>query len=74
MKEPEDGTKQSGCVQPGLAIMHIGWGITGDFDPDGTPRKPRHGLFMWIATKQNGQWLLLAVHNTNIRDNLTPVK
>ena len=55
-------------VKDDLAIMHIGWGITGDVDPDGKPRKPRHGVFTWVVTKQKNQWLLLAVHNVNIRE------
>jgi uncharacterized protein (TIGR02246 family) len=53
-------------VTSDLAIMHIGWGISGDFDPDGTPRKPRHGIFTWVVIKKKGDWLLLAVHNVNI--------
>jgi uncharacterized protein (TIGR02246 family) len=55
-------------VKPDLAIMHIGWGMSGDFDPDGTPRKPRHRIFTWVVNKQDGQWLLLAVENVNIRE------
>jgi uncharacterized protein (TIGR02246 family) len=55
-------------VRPDLAIMHVGWGITGDVDPDGVARKPRHGLFTWIVTKKNNEWLILAVHNVNIRE------
>ena len=46
-------------VRPDLAILHIGWGITGDLDPDGKPRTPRHGIFTWVAVKQKGRWLLL---------------
>lgn len=53
-------------VKPDLAIMHIGWGLSGDVDPDGTPRKPRHGIFTWVVIKENNQWLLLTVHNVNI--------
>jgi uncharacterized protein (TIGR02246 family) len=58
-------------VKPDIALMHIGWGISGDFENDGTPRQPRHGLFTWLVQKQDGQWLLLAVQNTNIRDTVT---
>jgi uncharacterized protein (TIGR02246 family) len=56
-------------VKPDLAIIHIGWGITGDVDPDGKPRTPRHGLFTWVVTKRMKQWLILAVHNVNIRES-----
>ncbi len=61
-------------VYPDLAILHISWGITGDHDPDGTLRKPRHGIFTWVATKKAGKWLLLAVHNVNIRETLPTAK
>lgn len=55
-------------VKPDLSIIHIGWGITGDVDPDGKPRIPRHGIFTWVVTKESNQWLILAVHNVNIRE------
>jgi uncharacterized protein (TIGR02246 family) len=42
-------------VKPDLAILHIGWGISGDVDPDGTTRKPRHGIFTWVGIKEKGQ-------------------
>jgi len=61
-------------VNPGLAILHIRWGINGDYDPDGTPRKPRHGIFTWVVTKNTGKWLLVAVHNVNIREPLPSAK
>ena len=55
-------------IHSDLAILHIGWGVKGDNDPDGTPRPPRHGIFTWLVSKQKGQWQLLAVHNVNIRE------
>jgi len=61
-------------VKPDLAILHVGWGLAGDRDPDGTPRNPRHGIFTWVATRNNGRWLLLAVTNVNIRATLPPPK
>lgn len=61
-------------VKPDLAILHIGWGISGDFDPDGTPRKPRHGIFTWVVIKEKGQWQLLSVHNVNIREPISSTK
>lgn len=54
-------------IKPDLAILHIGWGIKGDNDPDGTARIPRHGIFTWMVSKDKGEWQLLAVHNVNIR-------
>jgi len=61
-------------VKSDLAIVHVGWGIKGDLDPDGTPRNPRHGIFTWVAIKQKGRWLLLVVSNVNIRATATPPK
>jgi uncharacterized protein (TIGR02246 family) len=61
-------------VKSDLAIIHVGWGITGDLDPDGTPRKPRHGIFTWVAVRQKGRWLLLVVSNVNITATATPPK
>lgn len=61
-------------VKPDLAIMHIGWGLSGDFDPDGTPRQPRHGIFTWVIIKDKGEWQLLAVHNVNKRETALPAK
>jgi uncharacterized protein (TIGR02246 family) len=55
-------------VKADLAIMHIVWSIVGDVDPDGKSRIPRKGIFTWVVTKTNNQWLLLAVHNVNIRE------
>jgi len=53
-------------VKPDLAIIHIGWGMSGDSHHDGTPSSPRHGLSTWVLKKRDAQWLLLAVHNANI--------
>lgn len=53
-------------VKPDVAIIHVGWGISGDSFHDGTPSSPRHGMSTWVAVKQNKEWLLLAVQNANI--------
>ena len=61
-------------VKTDLAIMHIGWGISADFEDDGTPRQPRHGLFTWLVIKQNNKWRLLAVQNTNVKETMVANK
>ena len=53
-------------VKADLAIVHIGWGISGDIHHNGTPSDPRHGISTWVLMKQNNKWLLLAVQNANI--------
>ena len=53
-------------VRPDVALIHIGWGLSGDSHHDGTPSNPRHGISTWVVEKRKGQWLLLAVPNVNI--------
>jgi len=53
-------------VQPDVAIIHIGWGLSGDLHHDGTASAPRHGISTWVLVKRAGKWLLLAVQNVNI--------
>jgi uncharacterized protein (TIGR02246 family) len=50
---------------PDLALTHVQWRLVGDFDPDGTPRKPRRGIFTQVLLRSNGRWRILASHNTN---------
>ena len=54
-------------VKPDLAIVHVGWSLKGDLNPDGSPRQPRSGLFTWVVVKQKNKWLILSAHNVNIR-------
>jgi len=54
-----------------LVLVHLRWAIDGDRDPDGTPRRPRQGLFSWlvecpVAGGCHGA-RILAGHNTNVR-------
>jgi uncharacterized protein (TIGR02246 family) len=53
-------------IKSDVAMIHIGWGLSGDEHHDGTPSDPRHGISTWVLTKLNGRWLLSAVHNVNI--------
>jgi uncharacterized protein (TIGR02246 family) len=53
-------------VKPDVAIIHIGWGLSGDSHHDGSPSDPRHGISTWVLVRENKQWLLLAVQNGNI--------
>lgn len=54
-------------LKPDVAIVHVNWGITGDRNADGTPRKAsRDGIFTQVIVKQNGQWQIRASQNTNI--------
>ena len=55
-------------IRPDVALVHVDWGIVGDTDPDGTARKPRDGVFSWIAVKTDARWLIRSVQNTNINN------
>ncbi|MFO1266735.1 MAG: SgcJ/EcaC family oxidoreductase [Rubrivivax sp.] len=53
-------------LQPNIALVHFRWSIEGDFDPDGTARRPRSGLFSWLIVESHGTWLIRAAHNTTL--------
>ena len=55
-------------LKPDIGLVHIDWAITGDTDPDGTARKPREGIFLWIVIKQGGRWRIRAAQNTNVNN------
>jgi uncharacterized protein (TIGR02246 family) len=52
-------------LRPDLAVLHWSWKVEGDKNEDGTPRKPRFGLFTMIVEKKNGGWLVVEAQNTN---------
>jgi uncharacterized protein (TIGR02246 family) len=54
-------------LSPDLALTHVRWRMKGDFDPDGTPRKPRTGIFTQLLQLSHGRWRILASHNGNDR-------
>jgi uncharacterized protein (TIGR02246 family) len=59
-------------LTPEIAVVHVHWGMSGDRDPNGTPRQSglggftRTGIFMWVIVKQEGAWLISAAQNTNV--------
>jgi uncharacterized protein (TIGR02246 family) len=55
-------------IKPDMAVIHLSWGLSGDNDPDGTPRKPRHGIFTWLVVKENKDWKILIAQNTNKKE------
>ncbi|MCA1622913.1 MAG: SgcJ/EcaC family oxidoreductase [Acidobacteria bacterium] len=58
-------------LKPDIALAHIEWSLSGDKEPDGTPRKARDGVFTWVLIKKSGKWLIRAAQNTNV-SNLPP--
>ena len=55
-----------------VAIVHVSWGMSGDKDPDGTPRQPRRGIFTRVVIKEGGNWRIKASQNTNTREAVVP--
>jgi uncharacterized protein (TIGR02246 family) len=52
-------------LRPHIAVIHWSWRIQGDRNEDGTPRKPRFGLFTMIVEKREARWLVVTAQNTN---------
>src|SRR5690349_17714318 len=48
----KNGAVQVQSLRPDIALVHLAWSVRGDFDPDGTPRKPRNGLFSWLLIEK----------------------
>ena len=48
-----------------LALTHVTWRLSGELDLDGTPMKPRRGIFTQVLLKSKGRWRILASHNTD---------
>lgn len=62
-------------LHPDLALTHVTWRMVGDFDPDGTPRKPRRGIFTQVLFRSQGRWRIMASHNTNkMRPGGVPIR
>jgi uncharacterized protein (TIGR02246 family) len=64
-------------VQPiaaDITLLHLSWAMSGDKDPDGTPRSPREGLFTWVVTRTPEGWLIRAAQNTNRGALPDPIK
>jgi uncharacterized protein (TIGR02246 family) len=59
---------QSHQLNDDLFLMHLEWAIAGDRDPDGTPRRPRLGIFTWLIVAGTSDWRIAAAHNTNLRE------
>lgn len=57
---------QARLLAPAVGLVHLKWSIRGDFDPDGTPRTPRSGVFSWLLIEASGRWRIHAAHNTNV--------
>ena len=55
-------------LRDGVAVVHVEWTISGEYDVDEVPRPPRSGVFTWVVLETDGAWRITAAHNTNGRD------
>jgi uncharacterized protein (TIGR02246 family) len=51
-------------LEPGLAVVHVRWTMTGARTPQGIPT-PQQGIQTQLVQKQSGKWLIAAFQNTN---------
>ena len=52
-------------LTPDVAVAHARWTISGDRNRDGSPREPRQGVMTRVVARRDGQWIVVAAHNTN---------
>lgn len=49
-----------------IAVVHVYFSTSGERNPDGSPRPPRHGIFTRVEQKHGGKWLIIASQATSI--------
>jgi hypothetical protein len=49
-------------LTPEIAVVDDIWELTGVRAPDGSGNSDRKGVFAWVLTKVNGQWLITVSH------------
>lgn len=52
-------------LRPDMAVVHWGWKIALDKNPDGTARPPRFGMMTMVAEKRGDAWQVVVAQNTN---------
>ena len=55
-------------LKANVAIMHVGWGLSGESDADGKILSPRHGIYTFVITKEDNQWLIEAIDGITIKE------
>jgi uncharacterized protein (TIGR02246 family) len=61
-------------ITPEIAVAHVSWGMRGDKNQDGSARQPRNGVMMQVLAKRDGNWIVVAAQNTDIRSQNTNAK
>jgi uncharacterized protein (TIGR02246 family) len=52
-------------LRPDFGVVHWGWKIEEDKNPDGTARQPRYGMMVLVVEKRHGTWQVVVAQNTN---------
>lgn len=54
-------------LAPGVMLAHLNWEMRGHEIPPGAPfSEIRHGLMTAVFVEQQGQWLIAALHNSDV--------
>jgi len=48
-----------------IAVVHVGWSMVGNRNPDGTPGLPRRGSQTHVLRNQAGKWWIVALNNVD---------
>ena len=54
-------------LTPDIAIAHVLTALVEQKMPDGSVVPPRRALLTQVLQKQNGKWMIVASHNTDVR-------
>lgn len=49
-----------------LATVHSTWTLSGQEEPDGSVGRPRRGILLFVAARDDGGWLVRTAQNTDI--------
>lgn len=52
-------------LQPEIVLVHLSWGMHGDLDQRGMPRKGRPGISTWLVVKVGDGWKIRAAQDTS---------
>ena len=52
-------------IQPDIAVVHLTWGVRGDLDQKGLPRKGRPGISTWLLVKLGDGWKIRSAQDTS---------
>jgi uncharacterized protein (TIGR02246 family) len=59
-------------LTPEIAVVTSDFEFTGFKAPDGSDLPARKGFYDWIATRQNGRWMIAVFHESYIPDAPAP--